>query len=186
MKKSLIFFLFGLFTIQNSYCQDIIMGCLTELIESDELKSQTCSKSSSTYVDFYSNKEFFIPKEIDKPITIHVNFNVWQRSDGTGNLSNNTTHVNRIKKIFSWVNSHFFDLTSFSVPLSYSVNNLPDSKIRIQLDSIYFYQDPSIDSLYYYGNVYGFNFCNGDTVIRHYPSNLLLEQYIQDNYLERN
>jgi len=187
MTKLLLFTILILLTIQDLTGQiDIQCGTGLDTLDYHPTPFATnCTKSSSDFHDFYKKKESFIPKADDDPIIIHVNFNVWQRSDGSGNLIENQETLDRINQIFDWVNGHFQNLVNFGVPLSYPIDNLNDSKIRIQLDSIFFYQDPSTDSSYFYGTPYSLDNC-GDTVLqRHYPPNSLLQNYIQSNFPDR-
>jgi hypothetical protein len=108
--------------------------------------------------------------------TLHVNLNIWQRSDGTGNLSNIPEHIARLEQIMEWVNMKYENVNpNANPPLTYPVESFTDSKIRIVLDSIYFYQDPSSDSSYYYGG-YGY---------QTYGHNILLDNYIKNNFPER-
>lgn len=59
--------------------------------------------------------------------------------------------------------------------LSYPVPHIPRSKFRIVLDSIYFYQDPSSDSSYYFG---GYTTNSYDHILR-------LDAYLDSVYPER-
>ena len=54
----------------------------------------------------------------------------------------------------------------------YATEYIDDSKIRVVLDSIYFYTDPTTDSAYYYAN-------------NNYGHNILLDSFISANYPER-
>jgi parallel beta-helix repeat protein len=158
-------------TAQELVCANGIVDYPRQIDISD------CSKTSQTFIDFYKNKEYFIPNENIPIKTLHVNINIWQRSDGTGNLQNIAEHRNRLQQIIEWANGEYETNSPDAYPpLPYTVEPaLYDTKIRIVLDDIFFYQDPSDDSSYYYG---GHDY-------QTYGHNVLLDSYIIDNYPER-
>ncbi|MCC5924852.1 MAG: hypothetical protein JJT77_13800, partial [Crocinitomicaceae bacterium] len=191
MKKSILTFkkiaiVYLAFLYGNYTCAQVVdpIECGTIFFDNSESFLTNCSLESPDWIDFYRHKESYIPKEEDEPIIVHVNLNIWQRSDGTGNLIENQQTLDRIHQIFEWVDGHYHNLTDFGIPLSYPVNNLSDSKIRIQLDSIFFYQDPSTDSSFYYGQFQHTLGCTG-VMYNHYPSISLLQNYLQLNHPHR-
>lgn len=100
--------IFSFLLISLSYSQEVDpIECGTNFFDMSNPRSTDCSLNSSDWEDFYKHKESYIPNETDEPIIVHVNFNVWQRSDGTGNLIENQQTLDRIHQIFEWVNGHF-------------------------------------------------------------------------------
>ncbi|PJB55953.1 MAG: hypothetical protein CO098_15290 [Bacteroidetes bacterium CG_4_9_14_3_um_filter_41_19] len=169
--KFLGMIIFILFYSENIHSQNPVCGN-TESNHSKQTDVVDCSKTSDTWTNIYKTKEHYTPGP-DMPIkTLHVNLNIWQRSDGTGNLSNIPEHIARLEQIMEWVNMKYENVNpNANPPLSYSVESYTDSKIRIVLDNIYFYRDPSSNNSYYYGNYYGHN--------------VLLDNYIKNNFPER-
>ena len=159
------------------------IGCATGLFDMEEYGRYTdCDKSSADY-NFYKAKESFLPDSTDEAIIVHVNLNIWQRSDGTGNWVNTPEVIGRIEQIFAWVDHHISWSTNFTLAPTYPVANMYDTKIRIQLDSVFFYQDPSSDSTYFYGiNQF---FCDSLQIHEHYPSTAILQNYLETNYPNR-
>jgi len=153
-------------------------GCGNEQVNTNtNTKYLQCTGASLDYLNQYKHKEQYIPHESNIIIkTLHINFNIWQRHNGTGNLLNNPQTIARLKGIASWINDKYeYNQAPASPPLPYSTESIDDSKIRIVLDSIYFYIDPSTDSSYYYGG-YG---------SATYGHNILLDSYIKTNFPER-
>lgn len=133
---------------------------------------QNCSEASADWMNIYRHKETWIPDSVATPIkTLHVNINIWQRSDGTGNMYDTPTNRTRFEQIEIWLNDKYQYNSASTWPMSYSVPYIDDSRIRVVLDSVYFYQDPSSDSSYYESNSYGHN--------------QLLDSYLEANHPER-
>lgn len=173
--KLMIMIIFIIFCSENIHSQNPACGN-TEANHSKQTDVVDCSKSSNSWANIYKTKEHYTPSENIPIKTLHVNLNIWQRSDGTGNLSDIPEHKARLKQIIEWVNLKYENVNPNAIPpLSYNVDSYTDSKIRIVLDSIYFYQDPSSDSAYYYGG-YG---------SQTYGHNILLDTYILNNFPER-
>ncbi|MDY0401737.1 MAG: M43 family zinc metalloprotease, partial [Bacteroidales bacterium] len=63
-----------------------------------------------------------------------------QKDDGSGNFTNSTTDIQRLNNIFNWFSSTYENVASPSDPIS-GVVSLTDSKIRFELNGIYFYQN---------------------------------------------
>ncbi len=173
--KLLGIIIFTFFYSESIQSQNPVCGN-SELYHPKETDISDCSKLSDSWLNIYKTKEHYVPSP-DMPVkTLHVNLNIWQRTDGTGNLSNIPEHISRLKQIMEWVNMKYENVNPNAIPpLTYSVESFTDSKIRIVLDSIYFYQDPSSDSAYYYGG-------NGQQTYGH---NILLDNYIENNFPER-
>ncbi len=138
-------------------------------------KALNCNGTSEAYNSIYKHKENYIPRANSKEDfikTLHVSFHIWQRTDGTGNLDDNQFNRNRLIQIINWANAHYASIIPNPTALPYATEYLNDTKIRIVLDSIYFYQDNTIDSNLFY--------CNND-----YNHNLKLTNYIKSHYPER-
>ena len=148
-------------------------GCANESNSNSIIKTLNCSESSLDYLNQYRYKTQYIPHNLNDVIkTLHINFNIWQRADGTGNLINNPATIARLKQIAIWINNHYQYIYPQLIPVPYTVENISDSKIRVVLDSIYFYTDPSTDSAYFYSYY-------------NYGHNILLDNYIRANFPER-
>lgn len=153
-------------------------GCGTEQVSQHETpKALSCTKASTNYSNHYALKESFIPENANSVTkTVHVNFIVIRRANGTGNLFNDAATKLRIKQYFTNVNLNYqtnsaanYALTPYIAP---PYVFLPDSKVRIVLDSIYYVNDPTPDSSLYYGS--------GGAV--HYPNICTLQSYMSTNH----
>ena len=101
--------------------------------------------SNPTYVNKYQKAETYIPNPNQKRKIVRVNFNIFQKSDGSGNLTQDS--IPEIVQVFNWVRSFYLSNPSNSDPPSgVTVNDLPDKRIDLELGGIYFYQD---DNLYF-------------------------------------
>jgi hypothetical protein len=138
-------------------------------------KSLSCIENSLNFNNQYRHKETYIPSVGSKEDfikTIHVSFHIWQRADGSGSLDDNQNNRARLRLIANWLAGFYTYNDNNTLPVPYSTQLLADTKFRLILDSIYFYNDNTIDSTYFY--------CNGD--IGH---NTKLDNYLKNNYPER-
>lgn len=171
MKKSIAILLFGMICFQA-----YLHGQIDLKLNVANPSTLYCGKQSDTYKNHYRHKEYFVPDEEDAVIkTIHINFIVWQRANGSGNLFDDVVTRQRIRNIFKTTNTNYERNTENNYGLQ-DVLFLPDTKIRIQLDSIYFIQDLTPDSMYYYGKIYN------DTT--HYAPISDLQDYMNANHPE--
>lgn len=121
----------------------------------DEVLNGSCGTDPDGDWTTYGNLATYIPKGgaaaiRNAPIKkIAVNFNVMQKSNGSGNFQNTANDRNRLKQILAWVNQFYSSGAPSDVVAG--VNGLPnhDSKIRFSLGSsgqerIYFYQDDNL------------------------------------------
>lgn len=110
-------------------------------VASDEIvPDANCQRLSPDYSGKYNELTFNIPDENTPIKTILVNFNVFQKSDGTGNWQNTPDHINRLNQIIEWASQNYSNIPLPSDPIT-GVPHISDSKIRIELANIYFYQD---------------------------------------------
>src|SRR5690554_3847473 len=172
--KILIPYLFRSLSI-SVYAQQLT-NCGNELTGPISSLSSDCSENSYDFLNAYGLKEHYVPipnSDNDFVKTIHVNFHIWQRADSSGNLDNNTNNINRLKQIIKTVNNKYYSVNTLNAtPLPYSTTFIENPNFKIVLDSIYFYQDITADSNYFY--------CNND-----YFHNTKLDNYIENNYPER-
>ncbi len=166
-----LFVLLGLL-IQNTAMGQLNLTCGNSMSNnSTQVDITTCTKNSTVYLAKYKRKESWLP-DANMPVkTLHINFNIWQKSDGTGNFVDNPATRARFMQIAAWINNKYQNINTSTIPpLSYYVATFADSKIRIVVDGIYFYQDPSTDNSYYNG---------------YYGHNIILDTYLKNNYPER-
>ena len=82
---------------------------------STNFKNTNCSELSLDYLNQYRYKQHYIPHNLNDVIkTLHINFNIWQRADGTGNLINNPPTIVRLKQIAIWINNHYQYISSIN------------------------------------------------------------------------
>src|SRR5690554_3236018 len=173
MKKALLLMLALLTTSLYTLIAQSNTNCATQPPLESNSKSIDCGESSSSFINYWRKKESYIPSNEDTFVkTVHVSFHIWQRADGSGSLDENVSNINRLKQIISWVNDNYSSNQINLTPLPYTTFLLDDTKLRFVLDSIYFYQDTSIDSSYFY--------CDGNS-----NHNSILDDYIRNNYPER-
>lgn len=106
--------------------------------------SADCSKSSSAFQNKYGRYDFYIPN-INTPIkTIKINLNIFQKSDGTGNLQNNSTDLTNLNQMVQWINDYYTFIKPPSDPIP-GVPFISDSRIRFEVVGIYFYQNDELN-----------------------------------------
>jgi len=141
-------------------------------VESGSPRSTDCNEASSSFSNVWRHKETFIPStgsSLDFIKTVHISFHIWNRSDGTGNLTDSPYNRNRLRQIINFVNQHYTYNPAQASPPSYAVGGLTDCRIRVEIDSIYFYNDQTSDSSLYY--------CPNSS-----DHNILLDNYLQNNH----
>lgn len=155
--KSLMLILFFVFFSVSVFSQQAIIDCATTA--PSEKYDGTCTMNSLEWENFYKHKESYIPFNTGVPFqtgpikTIEVNFNIIQRSDGSGNFQNTQADKDRLVQLLAWVNQNFA-AGSPSDPFNW-VTELPnmDTRIRFSLgnqgsERIFFYQDDNVFCTY--------------------------------------
>lgn len=131
---------------------------------------------STAFENFYGRKENYIPRPGNQNYfykTIHVSIHIWQRKDGSGNIDNTPENIARLRQVEEWMNNRYFSSNKErKIPLPYETEFIEKPMFRLVLDSIYFYQDTTADSSFYY--------CRND-----YQHNVRLDKYLKENYPER-
>jgi hypothetical protein len=96
--------------------------------------------SSNSFLIKYRKAETFIPQQNNRKKIIKVNFNIFQKSDGTGNFTYDS--IPEIVQVFNWIRSIYLSNNPNTdlVP-GVTVNDLNDKRIDFELNGIYFYQD---------------------------------------------
>ena len=117
-------------------CSEILgqhhFSCGTKNLDSNN-KAVLCSSLSWDYINHYKNKENYIPRIINNNSiikTLHINFNIWQRHDGTGNLINTPETYVRLKRIGDWINNKYQYISPPVIPVPYSTEYLNNSTIQ--------------------------------------------------------
>lgn len=109
----------------------------------------TCSNSSTSYTSKYNDLSYNIPDENTPIKTILVNINVFQKTNGTGNWEDIPDHIDRLNQVIDWVSDKYENTPYPTDPLP-GVPYISDSKLRVELSGIYFYQDDDLwDELYF-------------------------------------
>lgn len=145
-------------------------------IQTKENQNKASTGSSSDFDNYYSRKENYIPRYGNKNHfikTIHVSIHIWQKEDGSGNIDNTPENIARLKLVTKWMNDRYFSSNRERLnPLPYKTEFIEEPMFNLVLDSIYFYQDTTADSSFYY--------CKND-----YQHNVRLDKYLKENYPER-
>lgn len=104
--------------------------------------TNNCGMSSTDFLN-YSDISTYIPDNNTPIKIIMVNFNIFQKDDGSGNFQDNTTDKQVLQQIVDGANVFHSNVSSPSDPIS-GITYISDSKIRIELNNIYFYQNTSL------------------------------------------
>lgn len=106
-------------------------------------KTQSCGKSSSAYATKYGRVAYHIP-DANTPIkTLLVNFNIMQKSDGSGNFQNTPERIAGFKQQMDWLNGFYSALWQPSDPIN-GVPFISDTLIRFELHGVYFYKNDNL------------------------------------------
>lgn len=109
-----------------------------------EFRICNASPNHPTFLNKYRKAETYIPTTSQKKKIIKVNFNIFQKSDGTGNFTQDS--ITEIVQVFNWIRSIYLsNPPNTDPPTGVIVNDLPHKYIDFELNGIYFYQD---DNLY--------------------------------------
>ncbi|MBK9760440.1 MAG: hypothetical protein IPO90_10830 [Flavobacteriales bacterium] len=98
--------------------------------------------------------------------------NFWRFADGIGSVDDTPLLHARMRQVIRWVDDKYHFNAALDHVMSYPVPFVDSSHIRVVLDSIYFYNDPTPDTSLYWSNGVGHN--------------ALLDQYVAANFPERN
>ena len=124
----------------------INFSCGTLEDEKEEEYRPVCKMESEAFLNYYQHQFNFVPTNIDPIKTIKINFQIWQPVgvvDGSGNWQNTNDHIMRLMDVVDMMNE---ELSSLDAPEGEIFDNtfIPDSRLRVELGGIYFYQNDSI------------------------------------------
>lgn len=88
----------------------------------------------------------YIPDANTPVKTVLININVFQKNDGSANWQNNPEHISRLNQIVAWMNDYFAHNRQPSDPIA-GVPFISDTKIRVELAGIFFYQNDALWSI---------------------------------------
>ncbi len=102
----------------------------------------TCNKTSNTWQNHYALPQHHIPDQNDPIITISVALHIWRDKDGNGNYTNSQQDISYLTNLFETTmsNGQFLYNPGPSDVIA-GVNHIIDTRIRIKLQGIYFYDD---------------------------------------------
>jgi len=105
-----------------------------------------CNRTSIDFISKYKLPETYIPYNATAPtITLKVNFNVWQKGDGTGNYPDDAYMNSYFQSTVDFINSHFIGrnlLPSKEIPGTYEF--VPNTRIIVEHEVFYY----PVESLY--------------------------------------
>ena len=127
------------------------------------MQYSNCNRQSADFLNKYRLQETYLPNENSPTYIVKINFNIWQKGNGTGNWQNTPEFLQKLDTSVNWLNNYFIGHNKQpSHPLP-GITHIADTKIRFEYD-VYF--NP-VEQLY------------GNT------SRTILQNYLQQNYPER-
>ncbi len=119
---------------------------IEEISEEKINKYNNCTRTSIDFISKYQLPESYIPYSDTAPlITVKINFNVWQKADGTGNWPQDPQVDQFFQQTVYNINNHhigFNYLPSKPVPGAYP--HVSDTRIRVEHEVFYY----TVDSLH--------------------------------------
>ena len=86
----------------------------------------------------------YVPTSLTPTKVVEVNFNIVQKSDGTGNWTSTLADLAALGQLKSWANDYFHLYLCSPTDPCPGVVYPTDSRIQISLEHIYFYQDDTL------------------------------------------
>ena len=86
-----------------------------------------------------NNLSGYIPNLNDPVKIVCVNFHFFQEDDGSGNFDE--SDMDDINQLFDWCNGHFIYVGQPSDVINPTPQLISDTRIRLQLNTVQFYQD---------------------------------------------
>lgn len=134
--------------------------CLNENIQqsSKNLAPALIESYNCSFNDVYSNSTqnvSYIPTVQSDIIIIRLNLHVMQKADGSGNFQNNATTTSYLESLINGVNGMYSGIQPPIWNGNKTDSYITDSKIRFQIDAIYFHQDDVANQTKPYDESYG-------------------------------
>ncbi len=92
----------------------------------------------------YRLQQSYVPNAATAEKTIKIAFHIWQNAGGTGNWINTPADIAFLNSIETTLNTQFFNANDAPTDPLPGVPLISDSKIRVQLENIYFYADGAL------------------------------------------
>ena len=148
MKKLFVSLFVGAL-LSNVYAQ-FICGTTDSL---DEPSRSDCSRYLPLNAeDTMLHMHRFIPDGVTPEKRIPVNINVWRNDDGTGNWwQDSQAFRDSMQVVIGYLNYIYWDNVPFSDTISDAVF-IPDTKIRFEIDTFYYYNNTTIAHKVYPGD----------------------------------
>jgi len=123
-----------------SQISDTVYYSTTSSFKTVFFKCAGSGYNSSTYNNKYIKYETYIPNQNSNKKIIKLNYNVFLKSDGTGNFTPNDIPL--LLQHFNWVRGFYLSNPPNSdPPIGITVNDLSNKYIDFELNAIYFYYD---------------------------------------------
>jgi hypothetical protein len=91
----------------------------------------------------YGSMQTYIPTTATQAKEIYVDFNIMQKDDGSGNWTSSAADLNALRQFAAWINGMLSVVCQPSDPCP-GVVYPTDTKVRISLENIYFYQSTAL------------------------------------------
>lgn len=115
-----------------------------DVIEPFNALGMTCTENLPDYNNYYNRYNFYKDNYNEHPtVTIGLNFNIWQKNDGSGNWTNDASSIARLYQVVEWMNSHYQNNIAPSDPIN-GIVDYPTTKIKFEINQIYFYQNSNL------------------------------------------
>ncbi|MCF8410267.1 MAG: hypothetical protein K9G31_03145, partial [Crocinitomicaceae bacterium] len=115
-----------------------------DVIEPFNALGMTCTENLPDYNNYYNRYNFYKDNYNEHPtVTIGLNFNIWQKNDGSGNWTNDASSIARLYQVVEWMNSHYQNNIAPSDPIN-GIVDYTTTKIKFEINQIYFYQNSNL------------------------------------------
>lgn len=92
----------------------------------------------------YGSMQTYIPTAATPVKTVAVNFNIMQKDDGSGNWTTSTADLNALRQFAAWINDYLSMWNCAPSDPCPGVVYPTDTKVRISLENIHFYQSTAL------------------------------------------
>lgn len=102
-----------------------------------------CGKALDPW-QMFASMHSFVPTPLTPLKTVAINFNIVQKSDGTGNWTNSPADLNALRQLASWANDFYVMPSCSPTDPCPGATYPPDTRIRLSLENIYFYKSDAL------------------------------------------